>query len=55
MTLLIAVDNNNIELHRLENQAKRVIISNVLPIIPHSYITDALKLIAYLHLRQSHF
>ena len=41
----ITVDNNNIELRRLENQAKRIIISNVSPIIPHTYITDALNLI----------
>ncbi|KAF0750606.1 Uncharacterized protein FWK35_00023634, partial [Aphis craccivora] len=41
----ITVDNNNIEIRRLENQAKRIIISNVPPIIPHIYITDALNLI----------
>lgn len=41
----ITIDNNNIELRRLENQAKRIIISNVSPIIPHTYITDALNLI----------
>ncbi|KAL4091564.1 hypothetical protein QTP88_026231 [Uroleucon formosanum] len=42
----ITVDNNNIELRRLENQAKRDIISNVSLIIPHTYITDALNLIS---------
>lgn len=41
----ITVDNNIIELHRLENQAKHIIISNVSPIIPHTFITDVLNLI----------
>lgn len=41
----ITVDNHIIDIRRLENQAKRIIISNVSPIIPHAYISDALNLI----------
>ena len=47
---IITVDNNNIELRKLENQAKRIIISNVSSIIPHSYITDTLNLIYIPHI-----
>lgn len=39
----ITVDNHNIDIRRLENQAKRIIISNVSPIIPHTSISDALN------------
>lgn len=39
----INVNDHVITIRRLENQAKRIIISNVSPIIPHSYITEALN------------
>lgn len=41
----VTVVNHNIDISRLENQAKCIIISIVLPIIPHTYISDALNLI----------
>lgn len=38
----ITINNHNIDIRRLENQAKRI-ISNVSPIIPHLHIIDALS------------
>lgn len=38
----ISVNNHTIHIRKLINQSKRIILSNVSPIIPHSYISDAL-------------
>lgn len=38
----LTINNHNIDILRLENQAKRI-ISNVSPIIPHLHIIDALS------------
>jgi hypothetical protein len=39
----INVNNHNIAIRKLVNPSKRIIISNVSPIIPHSHITEALN------------
>lgn len=39
----ITVNNHTIFIRKLVNQSKRIILSNVSPIIPHTYITNALN------------